>query len=152
MSRILSSSKGNVGCLWKCSSVKGTPQGEGENFLVCVELGRGAEGSSRVVCRPGGPFVSPQGSQISLGIVRGISGFLAHSGRVETGDLGSSCVEEWNSACLSCCPMGEMSLVEMYLEPTSFSGRCNLGVSAPSCCDFILRFTFEEVPGHWGLS
>ena len=48
--------------------------------------------------------------------------------------------------------MGEMSLVEMYLEPTSFSGRCNLGVSAPSCCDFILRVTVEEVPGHQDLS
>ena len=28
------------------------------------------------------------------------------------------------------------------------SGRCNWGVSAPSCCDFILRVTFEEVPRH----
>ena len=72
-----------MGFLWKRCSVKGTPQGGGENFLVCVELEREAEGSSRVVCRPGGPLVSPQGSQISLGIARGISGFLAHRCRVE---------------------------------------------------------------------
>ena len=72
-----------MGFVWKRCSVKGIIQGAGENFLVCVELGHGAEGSSRVVCRPGGPLMSPQGSQISLGIVRGISGFLMHLYRVE---------------------------------------------------------------------
>ena len=42
-------------------------------------------------------------------------------------------------------------LVELYLEPEAFSGRCNWGVSAPSCCDFILWVTLEEVPGQQDL-
>ena len=64
----------------------------------------------------------------------------------------SSCVEEWNSPCLPSCSRGDMPLVELYLEPVGFSGRCNQGVSAPSCCDFKLRVTFEEVPGQQDLS
>ena len=32
------------------------------------------------------------------------------------------------------------------------SGRCNWGVSAPSCCDFIHRVPFEEVLRHQDLS
>ena len=63
-----------------------------------------------------------------------------------------SCVEEWNSVCLSSYLRSDRPLVELYLEPAAFSGRCNCGVSAPSCCDFILRVTFEEVPGHRDLS
>ena len=43
---------------------------------------------------------------------------------------------------------GDRPLVALYLEPAGFSGRCNWGVSAPSCCDFIHRVTFEEVSGH----
>ena len=37
-----------------------------------MELGRETEGSSRVVCRPGVPLVSPQGSQIAFGIARSL--------------------------------------------------------------------------------
>ena len=45
-----------------------------------------------------------------------------------------------------------MPLVELYLEAEAFSQGCNRGVYAPSCCDFILGITFEEVPGHRDLS
>ena len=57
----------------------------------------------------------------------------------------SSCVEQWNSACLLSCSCGDRPLVELYLESAGFSRRCNGGVSAPSCCGFILGVTFEEV-------
>ena len=33
-----------------------------------------------------------------------------------------SCVEEWNSACLSSCSRGDRSLFELYVEPAGFSG------------------------------
>ena len=48
--------------------------------------------------------------------------------------------------------MGDRPLVELYLEPAAVSGRCNWGVSAPSCCDFILRVTFEDLPGNQDFS
>ena len=38
MSRTLSSSKGNVGFLWKCCSEKGLLKRAGEIFIVCLEL------------------------------------------------------------------------------------------------------------------
>ena len=85
----------------------------------------------------------------------GISGFLSISdldqrvsGELEQESQDSSFVEEWNSACLSSCSRGDRPLVELYLEPAGFSRRCNGGVSAPSCRDFIHRVTFEEVTGH----
>ena len=111
------------------------------------------------------------GSQISFGIARGTSQFLGiaagmnrASFRVEVGTSGflsisdidlrvssdleqgaqaSSFVEAWNSNCLFSCSWGIRPLVELYLEPAAFSGECNRGVSAPSCCDFILGVTFE---------
>ena len=86
------------------------------------------------------------------------SGFLSISdfdrrvsAELEQESQASSCVEEWNSTCLSRCSQGDRTLVALYLEPAGFSGRCNWGVSAPSCCDFIHRVTFEEVSGHWVL-
>ena len=33
----------------------------------------------------------------------------------------SSCVEEWNSACLSSCSQGDRPLVEVYWKPGDFS-------------------------------
>ena len=33
----------------------------------------------------------------------------------------SSCVEEWNSACLSSCSQGDRPLVEVYWKPGGFS-------------------------------
>lgn len=59
-----------------------------------------------------------------------------------------SCVEEWNSDYLSSFLFGDRPLVELCFEPTAFSGRCNWSVTAPSCFDFVLPVTSEEVPGH----
>ena len=74
------------------------------------------------------------------------------SADLEQESLASSCVEEWNSTCLSSCSRGDRPLVKLFLEPVAFCRRCNWGVSAPSCGDFILRVTFKEVPGHRDLS
>ena len=74
------------------------------------------------------------------------------SAELEQESQASSCVEELNSACLLSSSRGDRLLVKLYLEPVSFSRRCNWDVSAPSCCDFILRVTFEEVPGRQELS
>ena len=35
----------------------------------------------------------------------------------------SSCVEEWNSACLSSCSRGDRPLVELCVEPAGLCGR-----------------------------
>ena len=98
-------------------------------------------------------------NRASTQVERGTSGFLSISDfdcmisvELEQQSQASSCVEEWNSACLSSCSRGDRPLVELYLEPVAFSRRCTWGVSAPSCCDFILRVTFVEMPGHWDLS
>ena len=74
------------------------------------------------------------------------------SEELEQESQASACVEEWNYACLSSCSQGDRPLVELYLEPPAFFRTMQLGVSAPSCCDFILRVTFEEVHGHRDLS
>ena len=37
---------------------------------------------------------------------------------------GSSCLEAWNSACHSSYSWGDRPLVELYLKPACFSGRC----------------------------
>ena len=55
------------------------------------------------------------------------SGFLSISDfdqRVPA-ELGLSCVEEWNSACLSSFSGDYRPLVEFYLGPAGFSGQCN---------------------------
>ena len=46
----------------------------------------------------------------------------------------SSCVEEWNSACLLSCLWGEMPLVELYLEPSGFSSSGGASVG------FLMRY------------
>ena len=53
----------------------------------------------------------------------------------------SSCVEEWNSACLSSCSRGDRSLLELCVVPAGFSGRYP-GVSVP----------LRVVPSSKGLS
>ena len=53
----------------------------------------------------------------------------------------SSCVEEWNSACLSSCSRGDRSLLELCVVPAGFSGRYP-GVSVP----------LSVVPSSKGLS
>ena len=53
------------------------------------------------------------------------SGFLSISDfdqRVPA-ELGLSCVEEWNSACLSSFSRDDRPLVEFYLGPAGFSGQ-----------------------------
>ena len=53
----------------------------------------------------------------------------------------SSCVEEWNSACLSSCSRGDRSLLELCVVPAGFSRRYP-GVSVP----------LRVVPSSKGLS
>ena len=102
------------------------------------------------LCVPGGPLVYPQGSQNTFGTARaprdssciaegmnrassrveaGTSGFLSISdfnrrisAELEQESQASSCVEEWNLACLSSCSWGDRPLVKLYLEPAAFSG------------------------------
>ena len=181
MSRTLSSPKGNVVFLWKCCSIKGPPQACRGEFLSFHRVAAGSLGFlSSCLSTWGTARVSPGKSDLLWhceGASRYSSGMAAGmnraSSRVEAGtswflsisdfnirdsaelkqeNQAPYCVEEWNSACLSHCLLGDRPLVELYLEPVAFSGRCNWGISVPSCCDFILRVTFEEVPIHWDLS
>ena len=55
------------------------------------------------------------------------------------------------SACLSSCSSSVMPLLKLHLEPAALFLRCNWGVSAPSCCDFIHGVILEEVPRHQDL-
>ena len=98
-------------------------------------------------------------SRASSRVEAGTSEFLSISDinlgvsvEFEQGSQASSCVETWNSACLSSCEWGVRPLVELDLEPAAFSGGCNRGVSALSCCDSILMVPFELVQGHQALS
>ena len=77
---------------------------------------------------------------------------ISDSERRVPADLGQesqawSWVEAWNFPSLSRCSGGETPLVELYMEPGSFSGRCT-GESLPLRVDFIHRVEFEEVSGH----
>ena len=105
-----------------------------------------------------GPLGTPLGlvhwKRASSAVEAGTSGFLSisDSDRKVLADLGqesqaSSWVEAWNSACLSRCSRVERPLVELYLEPGGFSGRCTWE-SLPLRVDFIHRVEFEEVSGH----
>ena len=67
----------------------------------------------------------------------GTPGFLSISDfdrrvsvQLEQESQASSCVEEWNSAGLSRCLLGDRSLVELYLEPVVLSDHA-CGVSVP---------------------
>ena len=105
-----------------------------------------------------GPLGTPLGlvhwKRASSAVEAGTSGFvsISDSDRKVLAELGqesqaSSWVEAWNSTCLSRCSRGERPLVELYLEPRGFSGRCT-GESLPLRVDFIHRVEFEEVFGH----
>ena len=98
-------------------------------------------------------------SRASSRVEAGTSGFLSISDinlgvsvEFEQGSQASSCVEAWNSACLSSCEWGVRPLVELDLEPAAFSGGCTWGVSAPLCCDLIVGVPLELVQGHQALS
>ena len=45
----------------------------------------------------------------------------------------SSCVEEWNSACLSSCSRGDRSLLELSVVPAGFCGLGGHRAGRPSC-------------------
>src|SRR5574337_1235526 len=104
-----------------------------------------------------GPLGTPRGlvhwKRASSPVEAGTSGFLiSDSDRRVPADWGqesqaSSWVEAWNSSCLASCPRGERPLVELYLEPGGFYGRCT-GESLPIRVDFIHRVEFGEVSGH----
>ena len=97
-------------------------------------------------------------NRASSRVEAGTSGFLSISDidlgvsvELQQGSQALSYVEAWNSTCLSGCSWGVKQLVEFYLEPVAFSRERNQGVSAPSCCDFSLGVTFQEVPRHRDL-
>ena len=56
----------------------------------------------------------------------------------------SSCVEEFNSSCLSSCSRGDRPLVDLYVELAGFSNDAG-GCQTPSFCAFVHRIAFEEV-------
>ena len=98
-------------------------------------------------------------NRASSQVPEGASGFLSISDinlgvsvQSEQGRQALSCVEAWNSACLSSCEWGVRPLVELYLEPVASSRECNQSASAPWCCDLILGVPFESVQGHQALS
>ena len=87
----------------------------------------------------GNPFQTKQGNRPSYRdqegrrgsdeVVPGTSVFLSISdidhrvsAELEQEGQASSCVEEWNSACLSSCSQADRTLVEFYLEPVAFTG------------------------------
>ena len=86
-----------------------------------------------------GPLGTPLGlvqwKRASSRVEAGTSGFFSISdfdhrvpAALEQESQASSCVEEWNSSCLCSSSPGDRPLVELYLEPASFSGQCNGGV------------------------
>ena len=97
----------------------------------------------------GTPLGFVQWKRSSSPVEAGTSGFLSisdsdHRVPAELGQesQASSWVEAWNSACLSSCSRGYSPLVELYLEPAGFSGRCT-GVSVP------LRVVIASTGWHW---
>ena len=52
------------------------------------------------------------------------------SAELEEESQASSCVEEWNSACLLRCFWGDRPLVELYMEPVAFPDYAT-GVTVP---------------------
>ena len=75
------------------------------------------------------PCITAGLKKASTRVEAGTSGFLSISdfdprlsAELELESQASSCVEEWNSACLSSCSRGNRPLVELYLETAAFSG------------------------------
>ena len=100
-----------------------------------------------------------QWKRASYRVEGGTSGFLSifyFNPRVlaelEQESQASSCVEEWNSACLSSCSRGDRLLVELYLESAVFFGG-STGVSVTLC--IVTSFTglhSKRCPGIGFLS
>ena len=141
-----------AGRLWFCSicmSTWGTCSCLLREVRSSLALPKAPRDSSRIASG-----MHRASSQVEAGTSVFLSIFdidLGVSAELEQGSQASSYVEARNSACLSSCSSGVRPLVELYLDPAAFSGGCNRGVTAPSCCDFILVVTFEEVPGHRDL-
>ena len=141
---------GNLGFISCCMSFWGTCSCLLREFRSPLVL-RGAPRDS--LCITAG--MNRASSQVEVGT----SGFLSISdidlgvsAYLEQESQASSCVEAWNSAYLSSCSWDVRPLVELCLEPATFSTGRNRCVSAPLCFDFILGVTLEAVPGHWDLS
>ena len=73
-----------------------------------------------------------QWKRASSRVEAGTSGFFSISdfdhrvpAALEQESQASSCVEEWNSSCLCSSSPGDRPLIELYLEPSPFSGQCN---------------------------
>ena len=71
-------------------------------------------------------------NRASCRVEEGTSGFLSISdiglgvpAELKQGSQASSSVEARNSTCLSSCSWGVRPLVDLYLEPATFSGGCN---------------------------
>ena len=106
-------------------------------------VGRGLSELHWVWCNGRGPHDKLR--QVPQGSSPGFECAGSDSDRRVPAELGqesqaSSCVEEWNSACLSSCSRSDRPLVELCVEPAVLSGRC-MGVSVP------LRF----LPSYTGL-
>ena len=91
--------------------LQGAPQ---DSSLRAIGLNRA---SSRVEV---GTLVFLSISDIGLGV----------PAELKQGSQASSSVEARNSTCLSSCSWGVRPLVDLYLEPATFSGGCNWGFSA----------------------
>ena len=90
-----------------------------------------------------GPLGTPLGlvhwKRASSRVEAGTSGFLSISdsdhrvpAMLGQESQASSWVDEWNSACLLSCSWGDRPLVDLYLEPAGFSGRCT-GMTVHLC-------------------
>ena len=100
-----------------------------------------------------------QWKRASYRVEGGTSGFLSIfyfnprvPAELEQESQASSCVEEWNSACLSSCSRGDRLLVELYLESAVFFGG-STGVSVTLC--IVTSFTglhSKRCPGIGFLS
>ena len=94
---------------------------------------RGLLGLHWVRCNGRGPHLElRQEHQVSSPDFAGTRSYSDCSVPAELGQesQASSCVEKWNSACLSSCSWGDTPLVELCVEPPFFSGQCT-GVSVP---------------------
>ena len=107
-------------------------------------FGRGLSGLHWVRCNGRGPHLEwRQETHVSSPDFPWARSDSDHSfaAEFEQESQASSCVEEWNSACLSSCSRGDRSLLELCVVPAGFSGRYP-GVSVP----------LSVVPSSKGLS
>ena len=68
---------------------------------------------------------SPPGPAVP-GVLQASDSDRSFAAEFEQESQASSCVEEWNSACLSSCSRVDRSLLELCVVPAGFSGRGRL--------------------------